>query len=154
MNTYERLLIHAEDKNIIVVEKYFKSKSKGLCKNNKIGISKIIKHSTEKACVLAEELGHYHRTSGNILDQSKINNRKQELKARRWAIKKLIRVEQFIDAFDAGVRDRHELAEFLEVTEEFIDMAIEHFKGIYGYSHTIGNYTLFFSPLWVYRHFE
>ncbi|WP_242649559.1 hypothetical protein [Alkaliphilus oremlandii] len=41
-------------------------------------------------------------------------------------------MEQFIDAYKVGVSNRHESAEFLDVTEEFVDMAIEHFKGIYG----------------------
>lgn len=154
MNTYEKLLIDAENEGVIVIEKYFKSKSKGLCKNNKIGISKTIKTSSEKACILAEELGHYHTTAGNIIDQSKTENRRQELKARKWAVKKLIRVEDFIKAFKSGVSNRAELADFLNVTEEFVEMTIEHFKGIYGYSHTIGEYTIFFGPLTVFKRFE
>ncbi|MCC5910053.1 MAG: ImmA/IrrE family metallo-endopeptidase [Clostridiaceae bacterium] len=154
MNVYELLLLESEENSVIVVEKYFKSKAKGLCKNNKIGISKKLVTTIEKSCILAEELGHYHTTTGNILDQSKIENRKQELKARRWAVKKLIRVEQFIDAFEAGVTNRYELAEFLDVTEEFIDTAIEHFQRVYGHSYTIGAYTIYFSPLCVYKSFE
>lgn len=39
MNTYEQLL-SSSDENITVIEKNFKSKAKGLCKGNKIGISK------------------------------------------------------------------------------------------------------------------
>ena len=40
----------------------------------------------EKASVLAEELGHYYTTVGNILDQEDAGNRKQEHKARTWPI--------------------------------------------------------------------
>ena len=39
----------------------------------------------EKSCVLAEELGHYYTTVGDILDQSDDGNRKQERRARLWA---------------------------------------------------------------------
>ena len=34
---------------------------------------------TEKACVLAEELGHHYTTVGDIIDQKESENRKQEL---------------------------------------------------------------------------
>lgn len=55
---------------------------KGLYYNGTIGIDKNIETDKEKACVLAEELGHYHTSSGNILDQGDVFNRKQELRAR------------------------------------------------------------------------
>jgi integrase len=53
-------------------------------------------------------------SSGNILDQSKIENRKQEFKARRWAVQKLIRVEDFIRAYEASART-------LSIPETLID---------------------------------
>lgn len=95
---------------------------------------------------MAEELGHYYTTVGNILDQTKTNNRKQEHKARRWAIKKFIRIEDFIKAFEADVRNRYELAEFLEVTEGFIDTMLDHFKGIYGIYKEVDGYVIYFDP--------
>lgn len=150
---YERLLIESE-KEVKVKEKPLLYGFKGVYKNKQIIIDKKITTISEKKCILAEELGHHHTTAGNIIDQSKVDNRKQELRARRWAVKRLIRVEQFIDAFEAGVRNKAELAEFLDVTEEFIETALDHFKGIYGYSHTIGEYTIFFSPLYVFKSFE
>ncbi|SHI63216.1 ImmA/IrrE family metallo-endopeptidase [Lutispora thermophila] len=117
-------------------------------KSNIILLNKNLKTTAERTCILAEEIGHYCTTAGDILDQSKIQNRKQEYKARRWAVKKLIRVEQFIDAFNAGVTNKAELAEFLEVTEDFIDTTLDHFKAIYGISHSIGEYIIFF----IYKH--
>ncbi|MBU5677881.1 ImmA/IrrE family metallo-endopeptidase [Alkaliphilus sp. MSJ-5] len=149
--TYERLMIESEYE-VKIKEKSLEYGFKGLYKNGKVIIDRNLKVA-EKTCILAEELGHHYTTIGNIIDQTKIENRKQELKARRWAVDKLIRVEQFIDAFKAGVRNRHELAEFLEVTEEFIDMAIDHFKGIYGLCHTIDNYIVYFEPLIVLEKF-
>ncbi|MTI56120.1 ImmA/IrrE family metallo-endopeptidase [Geosporobacter ferrireducens] len=158
MDTYEKLLTEFADELIIDdiatlpngVKGYYTTEAN----SNLILLNKNIKTVKEKACVFTEELGHHYTTVGDITDQSRVENRKQELKARRWAVRKLIRVEKFIDAFNAGVRNRHELAQFLEVTEEFIDMSINHFKNIYGHSYTIGNYTIFFSPLWVYKSLE
>ena len=151
---YIKLLSIAEKENIEIVEMKLTGRNKGLYADKVIAISSKIDTTTERTCILAEELGHYYTTAGNIIDQSKLENRKQELKARRWAVKKLIRVEQFIDAFDASVKNRADLAEFLGVTEEFIEMAIKHFKAIYGHSHTIGEYTIFFDPLWIYKSIE
>ncbi|AOY76658.1 ImmA/IrrE family metallo-endopeptidase [Clostridium formicaceticum] len=157
MNSYEKLLI--EEPEIIIYDQAdLEDDSKGFYVETTVAkvilISKKVKITKEKRCVLAEEFGHHYTTVGDITDQTKVENRKQELKARRWAVKRLIRVEQFIDAFKAGVRNRHELAEFLDVTEDFIETALDHFKGIYGHSYTIGEYTIFFSPLYVYKSFE
>jgi hypothetical protein len=150
----EALIKEAEEEGVEVTVIPLPQKLKGLYADKVVAINKGIKTSAEKACILAEELGHYHTTAGNILDQSKIQNRKQELKARRWAAQKLIRVEDFIKAYEAGIRNRAELAEFLEVTEQFIDTALKHFSNIYGYSHSIGNYIIAFDPLYVYKNID
>ena len=151
---HNELMKLINNEELEVVELPLNGELKGLYSDDIIAINKNIDTYTEKTCVLAEELGHYYTSVGDILDQSKIENRKQELKARRWAIDKLIRVEDFIDAFKAGVQNRSELAEFLDVAEKFIEIALDHFKGIYGYSHTIGEYTICFDPLVVYKSFE
>lgn len=159
MNKYERIVSSLNSDSIIVDDKADLSPELKGYYTEEYGpkvilLNQHITSAAEKACILAEELGHYHTTVGDITDQSKTENRKQELRARRWAVKKLIRVEDFIRAYKAGVRNRLELAEYLEVTEGFIDTSIEHYKGIYGFSHTIGEYTICFSPLWVYKQFE
>lgn len=150
---YNKLLEEAEKENVEVVEKPLTGRLKGLYADNIISLNKNLETSAEKACVLAEELGHYRTSFGDILDQSNIKNRKQELRARRWAIDRLVCVEDFIDAFNEGVRGKNELAEFLGVTEKFIDAALNHFQNIYGYCITIENYTIHFNPLSVYKSF-
>lgn len=146
---YDELLKEADNCGLIVKEKPLKGSS-GRIKGSRIAIKKDIL-TNEKICALAEELGHYHTTVGDILDQSKIENRKQENKARRWAVKKLIRIEQLIDAFNAGIRNKFELAEFLEVPETFLETALEHFKGIYGICKKIDEYIIYFDPLYIYK---
>ena len=145
MNVYEQLL-SSSDENIIVIEKQFKSKAKGLCKGNKIGISADIDASTEKACVLAEELGHHYTTVGNIVDMTDAQNRKQERQARLWAYNKQIGLAGIIRAFEAGCQDMHEIAEYLEVTEEFLHEAIECYRNKYGVFTTLDNYIIYFIP--------
>lgn len=151
---YENLLIEAEQHGIYIIEKRFKSKAKGLIKGNRIGINKSISKSAEKKCVAAEELGHYYTSVGNILDQSSISNRKQELKARTWAFKKLFPLFKIVQAHQAGVRNRYELAEYLDITEEFLGEALQRYKAEYGLHKKIGQYTICFDPLGVVELFE
>lgn len=144
MNNYEQLLNDYD--NIHIVEKRFKSKAKGLCKGRKIGISVDIETSTEKACVLSEELGHYYTTVGNIINLSDAQNRKQERQARLWAYNNRIGLYGLIRAYEKGCRDKYEIAEFLNVTEEFLEDAIKCYREKYGVYTTVDNYTVYFIP--------
>ena len=89
MNSYEILLSEASENGLIVKEKPLKYNN-GRIKGSRVAIRQDLSTSVEKACVLAEELGHHYTTYGNILDQSDTSNRKQELRARAWAYNKQI----------------------------------------------------------------
>lgn len=147
---YEELLIEAEKENIEVIERDFKSTIKGLYCDNVIATKKGMTYK-EKTSVLAEELGHYHRTYGDILDQSDTVNRKEERKARIWAYKRLVGLTKLIDAFNVGVKNRYELSEFLGVPEDFIEEAITYYYQRYGQLIQIDDYTIYFNPLVVSR---
>jgi hypothetical protein len=142
---YEKLMIKY-DKHVKIKEKPLKYGFKGLYKNNKIIIDSRIETNNEKACILAEELGHHFTTYGDIIDQSDIRNVKQELKARAWAYERLVGIDQLINAHKAGVKGRYELAEFLEIPEWFLLEAIEYYKSKYGTCYKINNYIIYFCP--------
>jgi Zn-dependent peptidase ImmA (M78 family) len=151
---YDNLLSEIEGQAIEVHEKKMSPRIKGLYGNNVIWINKNIPTTAEKGCILAEELGHHHTSTGNILDQRLLENRKQENRARNWAYEKLVPMTSFIDAHKQGIRNRHELAEFLEVTEDFLDLAIKRYKEKYGLMVQIGKCTICFEPLGVLELFE
>ena len=142
---YEALLDEAQQDGLIVKEKPLKYNN-GRIKGKRIAIRKDIETSTEKACVLAEELGHHHTSVGNIIDMGNASNRKQERQARIWGYNKLIGLNGIIKAFEAGCQSVHEAAEFLEVTEEYLLEAIECYREKYGVYKEIGTYTIFFIP--------
>lgn len=152
--TYEDLLKEALQLGIDVYEMPFAPRIKGLYHNNAIAINKLIPTSNAKACVLAEELGHHHRTSGNILDQSKIENRQQENRARSWAYEKLVPLSAFVQAHKQGIKNRYELADYLGVTEEFLDAAIKRYIEKYGTHIMVGQSTVILEPLGVLELFE
>lgn len=145
MNHYEALLDEAHKDGLVVKEKPLKYNN-GRIKGNKIAIRKDIDTNTQKADVLAEELGHHYTTVGNILDLSDSQNRKQERQARLWAYNKRIGLHGLIRAFEHGCRTRHETAEYLEVTEEFLQDAIECYRDKYGTGTAFDGYYIMFVP--------
>ena len=147
MNIFEELHQEAEDKNIDVIDYHFESnRIKGLYCNGTIALKDNIPTTTEKGCVLAEELGHHYTTVGDILDQSKAENRKQELHARAWAYNKMIGLVGIVKSYEQGCRSIHETAEFLNVTEEFLQEALVYYKSKYGVCTTVDNYIIYFEP--------
>ena len=145
MNKYEILLDEANDKGLIVKEKSLQS-SNGRIKGNRIAIRKDLKTTAEKACVLAEELGHYETTVGDILEMSSSWNRKQERQARLNGYNRMIGVFGIIRAYEAGCQDQHEIADFLNVTEEYLLECIECYRDKYGERKSINNYIVYFIP--------
>ena len=142
---YEKLMIKYQ-KNVKIKEIPLKYGFKGLYKNSKIIINSNIETKSEKACILAEELGHHFTSHGDIIDQSDIRNVKQELRAREWAYERLVGIVDLISAYKIGIKGRYDLAEFLEVPEWFLLEAIEHYKAKYGTYYKIDNYLIYFSP--------
>lgn len=145
MNKYEILLDEANDKGLIVKEKSLQS-SNGRIKGNRIAIRKDLKTTAEKACVLAEELGHYETTVGDILEMSSSWNRKQERQARLNGYNRMIGVFGIVRAYEAGCQDQHEIADFLNVTEEYLLECIECYRDKYGEMKSINNYIVYFIP--------
>lgn len=145
MTIYEELLEEASNNGLVVREKALSS-SDGLIYKNRIAISDRLETSAEKACVLAEEIGHYHTAVGDIVDLQNIENLKQEQKGRLHGYNRMIGLCGIIDAFNAGCQSRHEIAEFLEVTEEFLQEAIDCYTGKYGEYATLDNYIIYFIP--------
>ena len=142
---YEALLDEAHQEGLIVKEKPLKYNN-GRIKGKRIAIRQDIATNTEKTCVLAEELGHHHTSVGNIIDMNDVRNRKQERQARLWGYNKLIGLTGIIKAFRAGCQSRHEVAELLNVTDEFLKECIDCYRDKYGVCTEIDNDVIYFIP--------
>ena len=77
------------------------------------------------ADTLAEKLEHHYTTVGNILDQNNVSNRKQERIARFRAYNRRIGLSGIVQGYRNHCQSLHELAEYLDVTEEFLKDALE-----------------------------
>lgn len=144
MEHYEELLIQAEEENLIVKEFNLKGNA-GRIRGNRIAIHQCLT-SVEKACVLAEEIGHYITSVGDILDQSDLGNRKQERAARIWAYNRIVGLCGLIQAYNDGYRTSYEVADYLGVTEEFLQDTIDYYTNKYGVSIDVCNYRIQFIP--------
>ena len=151
---YEELLIEADNNNLITREKSL-SANAGRIRGNRIAIKKDLPTQKEKACVLAEELGHFYTSSGNILDMSDISNRKQEARARLWAFNRQVGLRGLIDCYKNRCLTLHDMAEHLDVTEKFLQDAIDCYRSKYGLYVQVDNYVIGFQPtLYVMELFE
>lgn len=147
MNNFEEIEQEIFDSGITLDFVDFKSERiKGLCCGNSIAISKNLNTSAEKICVAAEEIGHHETSVGNILDMNDVQNRKQERKARLWAYNKQIGLISLVEAYKHGCHGQNEVAEYLNVTEEFLKEAIDCYRSKYGICAEVDNYVVFFEP--------
>lgn len=144
--TYEEMQKSHTDLNIVEMDLSEISGLKGLYYAGNIAIEKNLS-STEKSCVLAEELGHHYTTYGNIMDQKDIQNRKQELRARLYGYDMQIGLIGIVECYKHHCRSIYEMAEYLQVTEEYLKEALECYNRKYGENLvTIDNYAIRFVP--------
>ena len=141
---YNALLNEANAEGISIKERPFKTYD-GRIKGKDIYLRKDM-NTTEKSCVLAEELGHYYTTVGDIIDMNVPENRKQERQARLWGYNRVIGLFGLIRAYEHGCKDKYEIAEYLDVTEEYLEDCIDCYRDKYGECKTIDNYTIYFIP--------
>ncbi|MEJ7163186.1 ImmA/IrrE family metallo-endopeptidase [Staphylococcus capitis] len=150
MSHYEELLTRNEHIKI----KDTHSLPNGYSGFYKDGVILIDKNLSErrKAEVLYEELAHHKLTYGNILDQSKFNNRKFENYARRYGYEAALPLRIIVEAHHYGVSNLYELAEYVQLSEEHVLEILKHYKNKYGYSTRYGKYVIQFEPLRVFEY--
>lgn len=141
---YTDLLIEATKEGLTVKEKCLNAHD-GRIKGKRIAIRRDML-TIQKACVLAEELGHNETGYGDILAQQSISDIKQEQRARLWAYNKMIGLHGIIAAYKHGCTSLHDMAEFLEVTENFLSEALERYRSKYGAYTKLDNYVIYFEP--------
>lgn len=93
-----------------------------------------IDSSLKEKCVLCEELGHYYYSatySPYCQDLQIIS--KQERKAKKWAYNVLIPFENLRKTILSGKTDIISLAEYYDVTCEFMAKCISFYLDKYGY---------------------
>ena len=142
--SYEKL--QTQYPHIHIVEKNLPKGLSGLYYDQQIEINKS-KSMSEKHCILAEELGHYETTVGDITDLDVIHNRKLEHVARRWGYEKIVSFDHLIECYQLGYTTAEEICLHLEITSDYLQEALEVYKQRYGLSVKYKGYLLSFDPL-------
>lgn len=147
MNNLELLEKEAHDNKVDVINYCFESERiKGLYCDKTIALNIKLSTQSEKSCILAEELGHYHTTVGDIVQQSSDADHKQEHRARVWAYNRLIGLQGIINSYKRGCSSLHDTADYLGVTEEFLSKALRYYTSKYGLFTVVDNYIIYFEP--------
>lgn len=124
--TYEDGLNFAYENRYIVKEhlSHFKSFSVVVGHTYAIAINHALLCPGEEKTALFHELGHCE--TGSFYNQFSPFEvqQKHETRADKWAIKKLIPKDELDEAVAAGYTQPWELAEYFDVTEEFIKKAV------------------------------
>ena len=148
---FESLEQHAADHRIVLYTAPLPDPIKGLYFSHgdfhTITLSSALGTSSERAAVLAEELGHHHTTPVNLFTAPAPLQALYERRAAAWAANALVPLSSIVAAWRSGVRSRWELAEYLGVTEEFTIRALELHRARCGLSALVDGHLITFDLL-------
>lgn len=95
----------------------------------------------ERTSVLYHEAGHHYTM------QQPGQTDRNEARADRWAVKKLVPIQSLVTALVEGCRNSHEVAEYLQVSEKFLYKTLDIYQRVHGDYVGHGKWTLWFKPL-------
>ncbi len=93
--------------------------------------SEKLETTAEEAVTVAHEAGHIMTGSTHYVNSPYDLIRRHEYRANKWAIKKLVPKDELDLAVKRGLREIWELAEYFNVTEKFMELAVSYYKRIY-----------------------
>lgn len=143
---YEDLQIEASEKYGLNTKEKKLQSCDGLIIGKNIAIRKDLPTTIHKKCILVEEIGHDQTATGDILDQKNILNMKQERHGRIWGYNRIVNLLGIIAAYKRGCKTYYEMAEFLDITEDFLRDTIREYRAIYGVCVRSGGYMIYFEP--------
>lgn len=142
MQLYEKLMCSFSELDY-VFDHLMPQKQKGMIFNSTVYLNPN-QSGTELNCTIAEEIGHYLTSIGDISKQDTNEKRKQERKARDIGATLVVTPEGIINCFENNCTSAWECAEFLDVTEETFKDAIKYYHRKHKIIKTENNYTIFF----------
>lgn len=149
MTTLESLEQAARDQNIALITHHLPVKGFYYASEDfaAIALSAKLETACERCTILAHELGHYHTHPPDLFLVSESARDKYEHMADVWAAKTLLPVRKLIAAWQRGIRNVWDLAEYLDVTPDFINKSIDILEEQYGEYIYLGDVCLYFRPL-------
>lgn len=84
---------------------------------------KEIETTAEKKTIIAHEVGHAETNALHRLNSNPQEIKKCEYKATKWAVEELVPISEYLKALKNGLVEVWQLAEYFDVTEDFIRKA-------------------------------
>ncbi|MDD2954938.1 MAG: ImmA/IrrE family metallo-endopeptidase [Oscillospiraceae bacterium] len=88
----------------------------------------LLPREPEKKVAIAHELGHCETGSFYNLSNPLDLRRQHECRADRWAMRRLVPKEELERAVQNGIREVWDLAEYFDVTDEFMVKTISYYR--------------------------
>ncbi len=88
----------------------------------------LIENSADEKTVLIHEISHYHTHSYYNFDSKFEMKCRKEYRAHRWAVMNYLPLDELLDAVNKGYTEPYQLAEYFDVTEDFIHTAYEIYQ--------------------------
>lgn len=121
-----------ERENINLIDTYLEDASGAYVNYEKLNIILYDRSKIDSSCkrkeILAEELGHYYYDATYKFNSTFELIGRQEYKAKKWAYCILIPYEKLKLAFKNGITDLYSLADYFDVTAEYMYNAINFYK--------------------------
>jgi Zn-dependent peptidase ImmA (M78 family) len=143
----------AYDNNILIFTRSIPDKISGMYYSNSdydlitVTLNKNLETFAEKTCTLAEELEHYFLTPIDLMRAPRRLQDRYERQAKFAACRRLVPLEKLIKAKQRGLLNRYDLAEYLNVTEEFLEQALRFYQEYYGYEVYYKGSIIYLNPL-------
>ena len=154
MYLYEGLESDAKDEGIIVDYTELMATRALLLRDGDLEVIQICPSASyaERACLLAEELGHHFTSVGNtVIHPDSITLSRSEERAFRYSINRLLPLDRVAEALCKTPRSLHELAEDLGVTVDLLRHALVFWEATCGLYFEGEDYVLMFNPTGVYK---
>ena len=94
-----------------------------------VGLDNNISGAEERVC-LAHEIGHCKTMSFYNINSPLDVRGKHERRANIWAIKAMIPYNAYLHALECGCTEIYSLADYFNVTEDFMRKAVEYYKSV------------------------
>lgn len=94
----------------------------------------------ERTQVIAEEIGHGLTTAGDITEYNTADKRQQENVARLWGIERLVSLDGLIKSWKLGLDNISDIADYFEVTPEYLVGALRAYCDKYGEQFTYSGF--------------
>ena len=152
LNHLEQMEQFAHENNIsLFIDSLPKEMSGFYYRNVKYGIRSItlsnnLDTTAEKICILAEELEHFISTPEDLFVASHSVREKYEKMARFCAVKRLMPFEKLINAKLLSINNSFELADYLNITVDFLQAGIKAYKDHFGLSVPYKDFIIYFDP--------